>query len=128
LISEHGAGTVLALFMVVVVAVAGIGTAGVGALFAERERVTTAAEAAALAAAVATYPPAAPQRPRRAAAELAIDNGARLDVCVCSSDPSLQPRTVLVGVSSTVDLPLFGEIRVSGRARAEFDPGKWLAG
>ncbi len=126
MIAERGAGTVLGLFLVAVVAVVGMGTAGVGVLFSERERATTAAEAAALAAAVSTYPPASVQSPLRAARLLAAGNGARLKTCVCQRDSSLTVRTVQVTVSVDVDLPFYGSVEVIGIARAEFDPREWL--
>ena len=124
--SDRGAVTVLGLFLVAVVAVVGVGTAEVGFLYAERERATTAAEAAALAAAVSTYPPASAQSPRQAAALFAARNGARLERCVCPRDSSLAVRTVLVMVSVDVELPLLGNLEVIGAARAEFDPQEWL--
>ena len=123
---DRGAATVLGLFLVAVVAVVGVGTAEVGFLYAEKERATTAAEAAALAAAVSTYPPASAQSPRRAAALFASRNGARLKTCVCSRNSSLTTRSVLVTVYVDVALPLLGDVEVIGVARAEFDPQAWL--
>ena len=126
MIGEAGTATILGLFLVAVVAVVGVGTAGVGLLYAEKGRATTAAEAAALAAAVSTYPPASEESPRWAAAFFASRNGARLQKCVCPINSSLEARTVLVAVSLDVDLPLLGEVEVVGVARAEFDPREWL--
>ena len=126
MIVDRGTATVLGLFIVAVVAVVGVGTVGVGFLYAEKERATTAAEAAALAAAVSTYPPASTQSPRRAAALFASHNGARLKTCACPRNSSLAARSVLVTVSLDVDLPLLGAVEVIGVARAEFDPQEWL--
>ncbi len=124
--SEQGASTILMVLVVVIVGVAGIASASLGMLYVGREKAATAAEAGALAAAVATYPPAASDSPQQAASRLAESNGAQLESCACPVDSSLRPRRVEVVTSVSIDVPLFGSMKLGARAGAEFDPGAWL--
>lgn len=124
--SDRGTATIALVAVLSITAVIGIGTAGVGLLYAEKERASTAAEAAALAAAVATYPPTATMSPREAAAFNARSNGIALISCRCPVDGSIQARTVTVIVGTRVELPLLGTVAVRSGARAEFDPRAWL--
>lgn len=114
------------MLVVAVVVAVGVGTTSVGLLMAGGETASTAAEAAALAAAVATYPPAGGGEPVSAAREMAEANRATLVSCRCPIDPSLDPRVVEVETTVMLDVPVFGPLTVTRRARAEFDPGLWL--
>lgn len=114
------------MFVVAAVASVAVASTSVGLLLAERERVSTAAEAAALAAAVATFPPAGRGNPIAAAGEIAAANGAELISCSCPVDSTFAPRTVEVTTEVTVEVPIFGLLTVGQKARAEFDPQLWL--
>ncbi|MGH8871580.1 MAG: pilus assembly protein TadG-related protein [Acidimicrobiia bacterium] len=118
--------TILMIGLCALIATIGVATAALGVLFDAREKAATAAEAAALAAAVATYPPAGAGGPGDLAAEFASRNGARLISCRCPVDATLRSRVVSVSVVLTVDVPLFGEVKVGKTARAEFEPRAWL--
>lgn len=124
--SDRGAATIVMVAIVGLVAVVGVGTAGVGVLFAAREQANTAAEAAALAAAVATYPPAASEQPGLLARSMAWTNGASLVSCHCRVNTSLDRRRVTVITVVETDVPVLGMVPVQGTARAEFDPRAWL--
>jgi Putative Flp pilus-assembly TadE/G-like len=123
---DRGGITILILGLCGLLTLLALSVSSVGVLLSERERAAAAAEAAALAAAVATYPAAAAGSPARAAAEMADANGARLITCVCPVDESLMARTVIVTVSLTAEVPIFGAVVIGRTARAEFDPGQWL--
>lgn len=124
---EVGSAAPILIAGAALVAVVAIGVGSLGALLVSKERAITAAEAAALAAAVASYPPAAPAGPpAKVASEHATANGASVVTCVCPLDGSLNSRVVIVVVEVTTIVPLFGEMRVRGGARAEFDPVAWL--
>ncbi|MGH8914583.1 MAG: hypothetical protein ACRDZM_08735 [Acidimicrobiia bacterium] len=118
--------TILMIAMCALVATIGMAAAALGVLFDAREKAAGAAEAAALAAAVATYPPAGTGSPRSLAGEYASRNGATLVSCGCPVDGTLRSRVVVVTVSMTADVPLFGMVLVGKSARAEFDPRAWL--
>ncbi len=114
---------------VVVAALAGLAVVlcllvtDVAAVVAEREQLATAAEAAALAAAPLTFNGfAIDVDPTRAARDVATANGARLVACRCPYDRSWAPRTVVVQVSTEVDLRLLGRRSLSVAAAAEFRP------
>lgn len=110
-------------------AVVSLATASLGALYAAREGATTGADAAALAAAVATFPPAAEAgSPVAAARAAATANGVALLRCECPLEPSLATRVVTVTTAARVRVPIFGQLTVRARARAEFDPVLWLGG
>jgi len=120
--------TVAMIAVVATVAILTVAVAAIGAAYGAKTSAETAADAAALAAAVGTYPPAARQGPVVAARHLATSNGALLKGCVCPIDNSLRARVVEVIVTVPVTLPIFGERSIEARARAEFDPAKWLGG
>jgi len=92
--------------------------------FAQAE---AAADAAALAAAPVTFHPfGAGGSARREAAIFAEANDGVLVGCVCSPDPSWEPRTVVVTVRRTFRVVLFGEQSVEATSRAEFIPARLL--
>lgn len=104
-----------------------LATAGLGAVYAAREQAATGADAAALAAAVATFPPAGHRdAPDEAARSAAAANGAVLLDCRCPIDEGMGARVVTVTTAVRLKVPLFGELTVRARSRAEFDPGRWL--
>lgn len=106
-----------------------LATGSLAVVYAAREKAFIAADAAALAAAVASFPPAgASNSPLSAARAAAAANGATLVECTCSVDTSLEVRASTVTTSLTVDVPVFGNVSVRARSRAEFDPGRWLGG
>jgi hypothetical protein len=108
-------------------AVLALATASLGALYGAREEAATGADAAALAAAVASFPPAwRGGSPEAAASAAAAANGVALVACDCAIDTSLTSRVVTVITASEVRVPLFGEMTVRVRSRAEFDPALWL--
>ena len=123
---DRGSAAVLMVAMAGVVAIVGIGSASVGLLLSGRELAATAAEAASLAAAVATYPPASSGAPVSVASEMAGENGARLESCLCAVDSSLRVRQVTVVTAAITEVPLFGTVVIRGSATAEFDPAAWL--
>jgi hypothetical protein len=118
--------TVVMTGVIVIVAVVTTAVAALGMLYAARAQATNAADAAALAAAVATYPSIGRESPVVVAEDAAGANGAVLVGCVCPTDPSLNERTVQVTTAIRVQVPIFGEVTVRSRARAEFDPMRWL--
>ncbi len=118
--------TVAMIGVVATVILLGVAVASLGLLYSARAQATTAADAAALAAAVATYPPAGSNDPGEAAAAVARTNGAALLGCICPTDPGLDARTVQVETGIEVTVPIFGDVMVRSRARAEFDPMRWL--
>lgn len=109
-----------------VVAVAAVAVAGLAAMYAARAQAQTAADASALAAAVATYPPASTRSPLAAARSVAASNGAALVSCRCPRNGDFTARTVEVLTAVAVDVPVFGQVTVRARSRAEFDPMLWL--
>ncbi|HUG08150.1 MAG TPA: pilus assembly protein TadG-related protein [Acidimicrobiia bacterium] len=123
---EDGTMAIAMTGLVAIVAVLTIAVAALGVLYAARAQATNAADAAALAAAVATYPPVASASPPMAARRMAQANGARLLGCDCTTDSSLDPRTVTVTAGVEADVPLFGPVTVRVSSRAEFDPLRWL--
>ena len=106
------------LVVVLVIAVAAVGTAIAGYTAA-----SNAADAAALAAAPVTFRPfGAKGTPAREAARFASLNGARLVRCVCPVDASWNPRTVAVTVARSVSVLGIGNVTVRATARATFEP------
>lgn len=124
--SDRGVMTVAMAGVVATVIVLGVAVAALGILYGARAQATNAADAAALAAAVATYPAAGSNDPGEAATVVAQANGAVLLGCVCPSDSGLDARTVQVETGIRVTVPIFGEVMIRSRARAEFDPMAWL--
>lgn len=123
---ERGAMTMAMAGVVAIVAFLAVAVAGLGMLFAARTQATNAADAAALAAAVATYPAASGVDPELAAVRAARANGARVVECLCPRNGGLVVRTVEVTTAVAVEVPVFGSLTVRSRARAEFDPLRWL--
>lgn len=103
-----------------------VATASLGLAYAGRTRAQSAADAASLAAAVATYPGTGRSAPAAEARRVAGLNGARLVSCRCPVDSGLSARTVTVVVAVDLVVPIFGDLAVSGAARSEFDPRRWL--
>lgn len=104
-----------------------VATAGLGVVYAAREQAVAGADAAALAAAVATFPFAGQiGSPAEAARAAAAANGAALMSCQCPIEEKMVARTVSVIAAVRVKVPIFGEMMVRARSRAEFDPGRWL--
>lgn len=113
--------------IIALLAAVALATAGLGVVYAAREQAAAGADAAALAAAVATFPPAGRAgSPAEAARAAAAANGAALTSCQCPIQENMGTRTVTVITSVRVNVPLFGELVVRARSRAEFDPGRWL--
>jgi len=122
-------GSVIPAFagITALLAVLALATASLGALYGAREEAATGADAAALAAAVASFPPAGrASSPEAAARAAAAANGVVLVACECPIDTGLNPRVVTVTTAAQVRVPLFGELTVRVRSRAEFDPALWL--
>lgn len=124
--AERGSVSLAMAAMAGVIVVMTVAVSSLTLVYGGATRAGTAADAAALAAAVATYPSAAESSPLQAAREIARRNGATLVSCRCVVDVSLARRSVEVGVSVSVDVPILGNHVVVRRARAEFDPRAWL--
>lgn len=111
----------LALLVVVLVLIAGVGAVGTG--IAAYVQAAGAADAAALAAAPVTFRAFGAQgAPHQEAARFASANGTLLVSCVCPVDRSWSTRTVIVTVSRSVELPGLGRFRVRATSRATFEP------
>ena len=109
---------VVGLVVVLVVALAAVGTAVAG-----YTTVANAADAAALAAAPVTFRPfGATGTPAQEAARYASLNGAQLVRCACPIDVSWDPRTVEVTVTRSVSVLGLGTVSVRATARATFEP------
>jgi hypothetical protein len=92
-------------------------------LTAARAQLTVAADAAALAAAPATFSSfGSSGRPAAEAEAMATANGATLAQCRCPIDRSWADRTVVVVVTTVVDLTVLGSRRLETAAAAEFRP------
>ena len=113
---EDGAGTVLALGLVLVLATLVIGCAAVGAAVAARHRAATAADLSALAAADRSLGRAG-GAPCAAAGSVAGANGADLTACAVEDDGS-----VSVAVSVGLPRPWHGLGTATARARAGRPP------
>lgn len=125
--SDPGSSTVLLSWIVGLIALLSVATAGLGLAYAARAQAQNAADAAALAAAVATYPPASDSgSPLWNARLVAGANGARVRSCVCRVDWTNRARVVTVAVAMEVEVPVFGRLEVGANSRAEFDPDLWL--
>lgn len=111
---------------IAILAVLAVATASLGVAYSARAQAQGAADAAALAAAVATYPGSGRPGPVTEAGRVAAHNDARLVSCKCPIDPTLSVRTVTVVAAVDVTVPVFGDLAVTGVARAEFDPRRWL--
>lgn len=113
--------------IIALLAAVALATAGLGVVYAAREQAVAGADAAALAAAVATFPLAGQTGPPAEAAQAAAAaNGAALVSCQCPIQENMGTRTVTVITSVRVKVPMFGEMMVRARSRAEFDPARWL--
>jgi secretion/DNA translocation related TadE-like protein len=123
---DHGGVTVVMMALIAVLAVAAIAVAALGSLYSARAQAQAAADAGALAAAVATYPPAGDGEPVARARSVVEANGAVLVACRCRHDSSLVVRVVEVVAAVDARVPVFGQLRVRGSSRAEFDPLRWL--
>lgn len=115
--------------VIAILATMTLAIAELSVVYGARETAANGADAAALAAAVATYPPAGSgDTPMEAARLAAGGNGVAVLGCDCRVDSSMAPRVATVITSLDVELPLFGRVTVRARARAEFDPVRWLGG
>lgn len=123
---DKGSASIAVTAIVLVVAVLSFAVAGLGSVFAAAAKASNGADAIALGVAVATYPEASDRSPDMVASDLARRNEVRLVSCGCQVDHRLTVRNVEVEVSVVVDLPIFGPIDVRRRARAEFDPRRWM--
>ena len=123
-VSERGAGSVLAIGAMAVVAHSSrVAVLAAAQIVTARARATAAADAAALAAAPMTFPPVAEGRsPIDGGTRLAEANGARLVSCPCLLVANLEPRQVEVTVVFPVDLPMLGRRWVHASSAAEFVP------
>lgn len=125
--SEAGSSSVLVSGIAGLIATVSVATTGLGLALAAKAQAETAADSAALAAAVATYPPASgSQSPLSIARQAAGANGARVVACVCEVDGSIRARVVTVAVAMDIEVPVFGDLDVIAKSRAEFDPGLWV--
>jgi len=124
-VRERGAATVVVVSLISGLVLVTAGLVDVSRLVAARAQAVAAADAAALAAAPVTF---FGGDPVAEAAALADRNGARLEVCRCPLDRSMQPRLVTVEVSAAVDLALLGSHTVQARSAAEFVPLQLLTG
>jgi len=111
------------LALAVVVLLCGLLVADLSLYLGARARAQVAADAAALAAAPVTFRPfgaagSAADEARRFAAR----NGATLIECRCAPDPTWRSRAVMVHVSVSADLVLFGVTEATAWSSAEFDP------
>jgi hypothetical protein len=118
--------TVAVTAVIALMAALAIATASLGVAYAARARAQSAADAVSLAAAVATYPATGRSAPATEGHGVAALNGARLVECRCRVDAGLSARTVTVVVAVDLTIPIFGDLAVTGAARAEFDPRRWL--
>ena len=119
--------TLVALGIVVVVMSLLIWLTGTAVVYSARQRATSAADAAALAAAPVTFLPFGAQgTPIDEAARFASLNGTQLVSCECPVDRSFEPRTVVVRVRTTADVPLVGRRAIEATGRAEFVPALLL--
>jgi hypothetical protein len=109
-----------------IVAVVAVAVAALASMYVAKTQAQAAADAAALAAAVATYPSASTSSPLASARHIAERNGAALLSCRCSRSGALSARTVEVVTAVLAEVPIFGEVTVQARSRAEFDPMRWL--
>ncbi|MFP3916060.1 MAG: Rv3654c family TadE-like protein [Actinomycetota bacterium] len=117
--SDRGSATIVAVALVSLLTLTAVGLTAVGRAAGAHAQAAAAADGAALAAAPLTFLPGSP---REEAADYARRNGARLVRCRCGIDTTFRVRVVEVEVAKVVDLPVFGEVTVRGRAAAEFDP------
>lgn len=120
--SEEGSISIIGAAVLVLVLALGIGLSVVAVVVNARAMASTAADAAALGAAPATFPALGLGSPETVAAEMAARNGAALVSCSCRSDSSWATRSVLVGVSVEMELPVIGVIEIGAVSRAEFEP------
>ena len=112
---ERGSVSVVAIAIVAITMVIGLGAADLAKVLVAATRAQSAADAAALAAAQELALPAGLQ-PAEAAAEYAGRNGAELLECRC--DPGTLEATVLVRVAVGDLLLVGGERSVDARAAA----------
>lgn len=124
--AERGATSLAMTAVVLIVAVLAVAVSSLAVVYAGAARATNAADAAALAAAVATYPDVGYPAPNVVAGDAATRNGSELVSCRCAVDRRLASRVAEVVVAVHVDVPLFGEVEVRRRSRAEFDPRSWV--
>jgi len=120
---ERGAATLAVAALLVLAVALSLLTVDLARVAAVRAQLSAAADAAALAAAPATFFDfGAGADPRRAAAETAEGNGARLVECRCPVDDTWASRTVRVVVARDVRLTMLGSRRLEATAAAEFNP------
>jgi secretion/DNA translocation related TadE-like protein len=126
-VGEEGSVGVLLLAVAAVTLIVSLAVVAVGQLLVGYAEAEAAADAAALAAAPVTFRPfGATGTAAQEAARFAAVNQATLVGCSCRSDPSWEPRTVVVTVRRTFGVLLFGEQSVEATSRAEFVPTRLL--
>ncbi len=113
---QRGGATLLAAFALALVAWLGVVTIQFAVALDHRMALETAADAAALAAVGAAVEGADPVA---AAGRLAAANGASLTACRCPSYRGVGLEA-MVGVSSTIELPLIGVRTIEAVASAEY--------
>ncbi|MDF1595942.1 MAG: pilus assembly protein TadG-related protein [Acidimicrobiia bacterium] len=128
MIREDGSATVVAVFVVGILAVLTAALGGLAQILVAGDMAQTAADAAALAAAPVTFRPfGATGSAVEEAGRFAGANGGRLIRCAgCEPDPSWNRRVVEVEVLVEVDVLGFGRSVVSASAAAEFVPAQLL--
>lgn len=120
---QRGAATLPLLGIVVLLVMLTLVLVDLGRYLGARLQAAAAADAAALAAAPVTFRPFGASGTAAAeASHFAEANGARLESCACSHDPTWETREVEVVVSRDVELFVFGGHTVTAASRAEFAP------
>lgn len=122
MIADRGSTTLIAVGLVALALILGLGLTAVVVVVNGRAAATTAADAAALGAAPATFTPLGLGSPTEIASRLASDNGGVLVACSCRVDSSWATRSVEVEVAVEVSIPVLGIRVVRAISRAEFEP------
>ncbi len=124
---EEGSVGLLLLAVATVTLVVSLAVVAVGQFLVGYAEAEAAADAAALAAAPVTFRPfGATGTAAQEAALFAAANQSELIGCSCQTDPSWEPRTVVVTVRRTFPVLLFGVQSVEATSRAEFVPTRLL--